>query len=81
LGFTRIKMGRLLDGRGSTGMPHAAVLIDDDRILEAGPATMVSRPKSAQVLEFHGATALPGLIDCHAHLTMPGDGTSVEAVA
>ena len=81
MGLRRIEMGRLLDGRGSAGVPNAAVLIEDDRILEAGPAATVSRPESAQVFEYHAATGLPGLIDCHAHLTMPGDGTSVEDVA
>jgi imidazolonepropionase-like amidohydrolase len=80
MGFNRIELGLLLDGRGSTSVPHAAVLIEDDCILEVGPATTVSRPESAQVFEYHTATGLPGFIDCHAHVTMPGDGTSVEAV-
>ena len=80
VGLRRIELGRLIDGCGSAPVLHAAVLIEDDRIVEIGPASTVSRPESAQVFEFHNATAVPGFIDCHAHMTMPGDGTSVEAV-
>ena len=79
--FIRIELGRLLDGRGLAGVHNAAVLIGDDRILEAGSAASVSRPDSAHEIAFPSATALPGFIDCHAHLTMPGDGIPVEAMA
>ena len=80
VGLRRIELGRLIDGCGSAPVLHAAVLIEDGRIVEIGPASTVSRPESAQVFAFHNATAVPGFIDCHAHMTMPGDGTSVEAI-
>ena len=32
------------------------------------------------VLDFPGATLMPGLIDCHTHTNMPGTGLSVDEV-
>jgi imidazolonepropionase-like amidohydrolase len=32
------------------------------------------------VLDFPGATLLPGLVDCHTHTNMPGDGRTGEQV-
>jgi imidazolonepropionase-like amidohydrolase len=60
-----VKAARLLDGRGGVIAP-AVVLIDGDRITDAGPAVKV--PEGAQVIDLGGATLLPGLIDLHTHL-------------
>lgn len=66
-----IKAGRLVDVRAGTVLTNQAILIEGDRIKETGPAQTVSAhaPPGAQVIDLGGATVLPGLVDCHTHVT------------
>lgn len=65
-----VKAGRLLDVRKGVYIEGAAILIEGDRIKEAGPAAQVEphAPKDARTIDLSHATVLPGLIDCHTHL-------------
>lgn len=69
---------RLFDGRGAV-MDDAGVAIAGERILAVGGrAELVTRFGEAATLEKHpGATLLPGLIDTHTHLIMPGTGVPI----
>ncbi|HST22720.1 MAG TPA: amidohydrolase family protein [Blastocatellia bacterium] len=66
-----IKAGRLVDVRTGTVLTNQAILIEGDRIKETGSAQTVSShaPAGAQVIDLGNATLLPGLIDCHTHIT------------
>ena len=66
-----IKAGRLIDVRAGRLLTDQAILIDGDRIKEVGPSATVSShaPSSARVIDLSSSTVLPGLIDCHTHLT------------
>lgn len=66
-----IKAGRLVDVRAGTVLTNQAILVEGDRIKEIGPAQTVSSraPAGAQVVDLGSATVLPGLIDCHTHIT------------
>ncbi|MFL6538905.1 MAG: amidohydrolase family protein [Chthoniobacterales bacterium] len=46
-----------------------AVLVNNDKIAAAGPAAQIGAT-TAQVLEMHGQTLLPGLIEGHSHLLL-----------
>ena len=61
--------GTLIDGRGRDPVRNATVLIEGERILAVGPASSVSIPKGAEVIDAAGHTLLPGIIDCHVHGT------------
>lgn len=61
-----LKAARLLDGRGGVPFAPAMVLLDGDRIAEAGANLKV--PEGARVIDLGAATLLPGLIDLHTHL-------------
>jgi imidazolonepropionase-like amidohydrolase len=74
----RIRAGLLVDGTGTPPVRDGAVLVRGDRIVEAGPAAAVPAPPGAARLEFPDLTLLPGLVDCHSHLNLPGDGTTIE---
>jgi imidazolonepropionase-like amidohydrolase len=67
---TIIKSGRLLDPRSGNVVSPAAVLIEDDKIKEAGPASQVQAHAGGDVktIDLGSATLLPGLIDGHTHL-------------
>src|SRR5262249_994651 len=79
--MTRIRAGRLFDGTGAPALTDAAVLIDGDRIVEIGPTGTVPTPDGTTCLDFPDKTLLPGLVDCHSHTTLPGDGTTIEQAA
>ena len=52
----------------------AAVLIDESRVVAAGRRDQVHIPADAVRVDAEGLTLLPGLIDCHVHLCIAGDG-------
>ncbi len=59
--------GTLIDGTGAAPIADAAVVIQNGRIVAAGPRSKVKIPKDANVVDAHGKTILPGLWDMHAH--------------
>jgi imidazolonepropionase-like amidohydrolase len=66
-----IRAGRLIDGRGGAPVSNAVILVRGERIQAVGANLAI--PTGARVIDLSGATVLPGLIDCHTHITMaPG---------
>jgi imidazolonepropionase-like amidohydrolase len=64
---TAIRAARLIDGKGGAPMRDAVVIVEGERIVAAGPNLPV--PAGATVIDLGGATLLPGLIDCHTHIS------------
>lgn len=62
-----IKAGRLIDTESGRVLTNQMILIEGDRIKAVGPDLAV--PSQAKVIDLSGATVLPGLIDCHVHIT------------
>jgi imidazolonepropionase-like amidohydrolase len=58
----------VLDAEAGELVEGQAVLVEGDRIAETGPTGSV-RAGDAAVLDGHGMTVLPGLIDAHVHVT------------
>lgn len=69
---TLVKAGRLLDPRTGNVTSPAAVLIQDGKIKEVGPAAQVQAhaPAGVKIIDLGSATLLPGLIDSHTHLLL-----------
>ncbi len=65
-----IKAGYLWDGLSNKALPHGALLVEQGRIKAIGPADEISTIPHKQVYDWPEATILPGLIDCHTHLSM-----------
>lgn len=61
---------RLIDGTGSPPVRPGALLIAGERIVAVGPR--VDAPADAQRIDLGAATIMPGLIDCHVHLSDEG---------
>src|SRR5712671_6750912 len=66
--------GMLLTGYEVPPVHHGAVLIEGNKIVQAGPASEVKIPADATVIDTSGRTMLPGLIETHGHLIVLGHG-------
>ena len=67
--------GMLLTRYDVPAIHHAAVVIEGDRIVAAGPASEVKIPAGAIVVDTSGRAMLPSLIETHAQLIVLGHGS------
>ncbi len=70
---TYIRAGRLLDMTSDAPKENVVIVVKNDRIEQVAPAGQVQIPAGAAVVDLSNATVLPGLIDCHTHLTSRAD--------
>jgi imidazolonepropionase-like amidohydrolase len=64
----------LLDPATGETAREAVVVIENGRVTRAGRRATVQAPRDAETIDASGLTILPGLIDCHVHLTSLGEG-------
>ncbi|HEV2036840.1 MAG TPA: amidohydrolase family protein [Candidatus Dormibacteraeota bacterium] len=64
----------LLDPATGDTVREAVVLIEDGHVRAAGRRASISVPADSEQIDASGLTVLPGLIDCHVHLTSLGEG-------
>jgi len=64
----------LLNPAAGQTTPDAIVVIEDGRVTKAGRRSDTQVPRDAEMIDASGLTLLPGLIDCHVHLTSLGEG-------
>jgi imidazolonepropionase-like amidohydrolase len=67
-----IRAGKVLDVRTGTYSSDQIIWIEGDRIKAIGNASEMTGklPPGTKMLDLSQSTVLPGLIDCHTHLTM-----------
>lgn len=61
---------RMIDGHGETPLENAAMLLEDEKIINIGPANDFSPAAGTEIIECQGKTIIPGFINCHVHLDM-----------
>ena len=66
-----LKHVKVIDGTGATPADDQTVLIENGVIREIGPASSVSVPSSALVLDLTGRSVIPGLVGMHDHMFYP----------
>ena len=64
---TILECGKLWDGMSDALAGPGEILVKDGFILEVG--TTVTAPKDAVRIDLSNRTVMPGLIDCHVHIT------------
>ena len=70
-GQTLIKGGLLLKGTGEPAIDMGAILIEEGRIVSVGKAEEITKGVSPiRVVDCTDQALLPGLIDCHNHLSL-----------
>ena len=70
---TYIRAGHLFDSTSDNLRDNMVIVVVGERIQMIGPASAVSVPAGATVIDLSHATVLPGLIDCHTHLGARAD--------
>ena len=71
---------RLIDGTGKAPLESSVIVVQGDHITAVGPAGKVKVPKGARVVDVHGRTIMPGLINAHGHVGLVAGGkNSAEA--
>jgi imidazolonepropionase-like amidohydrolase len=69
--ITAIKAGKLIDVENGKTLINQIILVSHDSIIAVGANLNI--PKNANVIDLSSYTVLPGLIDCHTHITgQPG---------
>jgi imidazolonepropionase-like amidohydrolase len=76
MSLTYLYNGTIIDGLGGAPIQNGAVLVRNGRIEAVGAAADVRVPDGETVerVDARGGTILPGLIDCHVHLTSQSFG-------
>lgn len=68
---TVITGATLIDGRGGDPVQQATVVMEGDKITAVGRG--IDAPRDAEVIDAAGMTLMPGMIDCHVHLSSSAD--------
>jgi imidazolonepropionase-like amidohydrolase len=70
--------GALADGREAALRRNVSILVRDGAISWIRPTGGEEDPGDAVVVDCTGATVVPGLVDCHSHVTGPGGANWIE---
>src|SRR6187549_1850826 len=62
-----IKAGKMIDVTSGKVLTNQIIIINSDTITAVG--SKIDIPEDAQVIDFSNYTVLPGLMDCHTHIT------------
>lgn len=67
-----LKAARLFDGKSKALVTNGVVIVQGDKIVDAGSNLPV--PQGAQIIDLGDATLSPGFMDAHTHLTADFSG-------
>jgi imidazolonepropionase-like amidohydrolase len=69
---TVIRNVTLLDGTGAAPVPGQALIVEGRRISWMGPEAQLPEGAAGRAIDGQGGTIMPGMINCHVHLTNDG---------
>jgi imidazolonepropionase-like amidohydrolase len=67
-----LKAARLFDGKSNTLLQNGVVIVQRDKIVDAGSNLPI--PGGARIIDLGDATLSPGFMDAHTHLTLDFSG-------
>ncbi len=68
-----IRSARMIDVDERRMIENAAIIVDGDRIMAAGPLDEIGAPPELTWIDLGETTLVPGLVDAHSHITInPG---------
>ena len=70
MGKTLVRGGLVIDGTGGSPIDKGAILIQGQHIIGVGKEEEFKEKADVHVLDCSDQTLLPGLIDCHNHLSL-----------
>jgi imidazolonepropionase-like amidohydrolase len=70
--------GALADGRSPTIQRNVSILVDAGVIAWIRPTGGEEDPGDATIVDCAGAAFVPGMVDCHSHVTGPGGANWIE---
>ncbi|MEM8855671.1 MAG: amidohydrolase family protein [Pseudomonadota bacterium] len=76
--ITAIKADRVLDGSGNDPLEPGCVVVDGGRIKSVHAGPVPEGLAADATIDLPGCTLMPGLIDTHVHLNLPGTGVGFE---
>ncbi|MCA1658615.1 MAG: amidohydrolase family protein [Verrucomicrobiaceae bacterium] len=73
-----LKAARLFDGKAKALVPNGVVIVQGDKIMDAGSGLAI--PQGARVIDLGDATLSPGFMDAHTHLTGDFSGNYQQTI-
>lgn len=68
-GTTILENGVVFDATGAAPLDHATLRVDDG-VISSISTEQSDHPQDARVIDLRGKFVMPGIIDCHTHLTI-----------
>jgi imidazolonepropionase-like amidohydrolase len=73
-----LQAGLLIDGNGGPPLHDAVIRVEDGRIAAVGRREEFGDGALSGLVDYSGKVVMPGMVDCHAHLTLPSDRRPFE---
>lgn len=77
-GRTLYRGAALADGRSATLQLPVSILVEDGHVSWIRPAGGEEDATGAEIVDASGSTIVPGMVDGHSHLTLPGGAHWIE---
>ena len=78
---TLYRDGAMADGRSDRLERGVSLLVVDDMIAWIRPSDDEGDvPRDATVVDASGSTVVPGMVDAHSHLTLPGGAHWIDRI-
>src|SRR5665213_983165 len=65
---TALTHATAIDGTGNTPQRDSTVVIENGRIRDIGPSSLVQTPPGAAIVDLTGKFIVPGIINAHGHV-------------